>query len=84
MQERILIHALAKWPEEEGACRIRATIRSGHPREGDELWFETRDLARKKLTVREVKKSERLSTISLSGMPSDIAALEGGMYLRSE
>lgn len=81
--QNLLIHALAVWPEKTGKCKIRATIRSGDPRQGDEVWFETRELERKKLIVGDVRQSPRLSTISLEGDPQDIAALEGGMYLRS-
>ena len=81
--QNLLIHALAVWPEKTGTCKIRATIRSGDPRQGDEVWFETRELERKKLIVGDVRQSPRLSTISLEGDPQDIAALEGGMYLRS-
>jgi len=80
----VIIHALAVWPEEKGKCKIRATIRSGTPGRGDEVWFETRNLSRKMLTITDVRESPRLSTIALEGDPEAVAALEGGMYLRKD
>ena len=82
--QKLLIHALAVFPGEDGTCKIRSTIRSGDPQQGDAVWFETLDLTRKTLTVHEVQRSSRLSTITLKGDPDAITALTGGMYLRSE
>lgn len=80
----LIIHALAVWSGDERKCKIRATIRSGKPVRGDEVWFHTRDLAKKKLTIADVHESPRLSTIALEGEPDAVAALEGGMYLRQD
>lgn len=82
--QKLLIHVLAVFPEKEGKCKVRATIRSGDPRRGDKVWFETRELHRKNLVVCDVRPSPRLSTITLEGNPDDVAALEGGMYLRND
>jgi hypothetical protein len=81
--ERILIHALAVWPETQGRCKIRATVRAGEPKAGDEVWFEGRDLQSRRLVVQDVRVTPRLSTIALEGDPDDVDALEGGMYLHS-
>ena len=79
--EKILIHALAVWPEGQGRCKIRATVRAGDPQAGDEVWFECRKLQSRKLVVQDVRITARLSTIALEGNPDDVDALEGGMYL---
>ena len=81
--EKLLIHALAVWPESQGKCKIRATVRAGDPKAGDEVWFECRDLQSRRLVVQDVRITPRLSTIALQGEPDDVEALEGGMYLHS-
>ena len=81
--ERILIHALAVWPGSEGNCKIRATVRAGEPKTGDEMWFEGRDLQSRMLVIHDVRITPRLSTIALRGEPDDVQALEGGMYLHN-
>jgi len=81
--ERILIHALSVWPEGQGRCRIRATVRAGEPQAGDEVWFKCRDLRSRRLVVQDVRITPRLSTITLLGDPNDVGELEGGMYLHS-
>ena len=79
--ESLLIHALAVHPDKPGIVRVRSTVRLGDAFPGVRVWFEGTDLVVRDLEIIGVKRSPRLSTITLSGDPSDLEHLVGGTYL---
>jgi hypothetical protein len=78
---KLLIHALAVHSEKPGTVRARATIRLGDPAPGTRVWFEGTDRVARELEIVDIRQSPRLSTITLSGKPSDLEHLVGGTYL---
>ncbi|MCJ7591044.1 MAG: hypothetical protein MUO51_06790 [Woeseiaceae bacterium] len=79
--EKLLIHALAIHSEKPGEVRARVTVRLGEPNPGDRVRFEGTDRVIRELKIVEVKQSNRLSTIGLSGSEEDLRHLVGGTYL---
>lgn len=79
--EKLLIHALAIHAEKAGTVRARVTVRLGKPVVGDRLWFEGTDRIRRELEIIDIKRSDRLSTITFSGTDDDLKYFVGGTYL---
>lgn len=81
---RLLIHALAIHAEKPGTVRARGTVRLGDPVPGDHVQFEGTDRVIRTLEIVDIKLSNRLSTIVLSGTEEDLQHLVGGTYLYGE
>ena len=79
--EKLLIHVLAIHAERPGNVRARVTIRLGDPAPGGRVWFAGTDRMIRELEIVDVKKSPRLSTITLTGAIPDLERLIGGTYL---
>jgi hypothetical protein len=77
----LLIHALAIHAGEPGTVCARGTIRIGKPTPGDHVHFECTDRVKRLLAIVDIKQSNRLSTITLSGSEEDMKHLVGGTYL---
>lgn len=77
----LLIHALAIHPEGPGVVRARVTIRLGEPAPGDRVWFAATDRVRRELEIVDIRRSDRLSTVSLRGSNEVLSQLVGGTYL---
>lgn len=80
-QNSLLIHALAIHAEKPGTVRARVTVRLGDPLPGNRLQFQGKDRVIRKLEIVDIKLSDRLSTILLSGTDEDLRHLVGGTYL---
>ena len=79
--EKLLIHALAVHAAKPGMVRARATVRLGEPAPGIRVWFEGIDRVVRELEIVDIKRSNRLSTVTLSGTEEDLQHLVGGTYL---
>ena len=79
--ENLLIHALAIHVEKPGMVRARVTVRLGEPTPGNHVRFEGTDRVMRKLEIVDLRQSNRLSMITLSGSEEDLQHLVGGTYL---
>jgi len=79
--ENLLIHALAVHAESADNVRARVTVRMGNPEVGDRVWFEATDRVKRELEIVDIKRSDRLSTITFSGAEPDLKHFVGGTYL---
>ena len=82
--EKLLIHVLAIHAEKPGTVRARVTVRLADPTPGCRVWFEGTDRVMRELEIVDIKLSNRLSTILLSGTEEDLQHLVGGTYLYGE